>query len=167
MDGRKGVVIAAGASGAGKTTLACSVIRLLSASGLDTGAFKLARGGDAPAGVVEGAGRSGSDTWRFVEAGARRSALVRYSSVRDLPSLLSSLDARCEVCIWESNAAAGLLPHDVLVYIATGGGGKNPELAAVADILMEERPGPAEVEAAARRVCGMLGVPLPGEPTEG
>jgi hypothetical protein len=150
----KHVIVSAAASDLGKTTVCCALLERVTRAGMTALCCKLSRGGHGPAGIFEGPGREGSDTWRFDRAGAARAALVRFSGLDELESLLPGLIGHEDVAVWESNALASCLDADCLVYIRGGGAGpKSPGLAARADLLLD---GPLGEEAAREAAAGIM-----------
>jgi len=134
------VIVSAACSGMGKTMLCCEIARRAAGAGLSCFCCKLSRGGHAPAGFSEGAGSEGSDTWRYVEAGASRALVAGYSDPSGLAGLVRGLPVTEDLAVWESNSAASVIEADCLVYIRSKDSGiisKNPELASGADILLD------------------------------
>jgi len=116
----KDLIVAATCRKAGKTLLACSLVRVLSERGLSVCAFKVAQGGSEEA-VDHGPGPEGTDTWRLSRAGAARVALVRGYRGSGLARICRELRGEEDVCIWESGAAAGVLENDCLAFISVEG----------------------------------------------
>lgn len=143
------VIVSAAASGLGKTLLCCAIARRAADAGLSCLCCKLSRGGHVPAGVHEGPGREGSDTWRFIGAGASRAVVAGYSEPAELPGLIRGIRVTEDLAVWESNSAASVIDADCLVYIRSCDPGiapKDPELARKADLLLD---GPVDESSAA------------------
>lgn len=137
------VVVAAAASGLGKTAFCEALIGCAASRGLSVCAVKLSRAPGHDPEVVEGPGREGSDTARFVSAGAVHAALVRYREPRQIAGLLPGRP-EADLLVLESNKAAAMVRHDLLVYI-TGAvrDPKDPGLALEAGLVLRGPPGPA------------------------
>ncbi|MDR3742120.1 MAG: hypothetical protein P4L40_24125 [Terracidiphilus sp.] len=118
------VVIGGSRSGVGKTTLACGLVRALPE--LDWTAIKISRhehGTPTPVWEETAAGQ-GSDTARYLAAGARRALLVTASGA-DLP--LQELDAACDSvshALIESNRIVDYLAPDVCLAVVGEGAAK-------------------------------------------
>lgn len=154
----KHVIVSAAASGQGKTTVCCALLERVTSAGMTALCCKLSRGGHGAAGIFEGPGREGSDTWRFDRTGAARVALVRFSGQDELESLLPRLLGHEDVSIWESNALASSMDADCLIYIRGGGAGpKSPGLAARADLLLDGPLGEEAAREAAALIMEILG----------
>ncbi len=110
------VVIGGSASGVGKTTLACSLLRSL--DNLNWTAIKITRHDHgAPAPVWEATAAHGGDTARYLAAGARRALLVTAPGP-ELP--LVELDTACngvEFALIESNRILEFLLPDVCLAV--------------------------------------------------
>lgn len=159
------VVVAAECRKAGKTLLASALVSELVRLGLRVSAFKLCLKPGEPSSTETGAGRAGSDTWRLMNAGAFRTALVISPDRTGIAHALRELPQGEDVCIWESNTAAGLIRPDCLAYIGVAGCGdpKDPALEALADIVAS---GPLTEESAtrfAKRAAASLESRLPGK----
>jgi hypothetical protein len=152
----KTVVVAAAASGLGKTAFCAALIGHAASRGLSTSAVKLSRAPGHDPEVLEGPGREGSDTSRFIEAGAIRAALVRYRDPCQMQGLLPRR-ADADLLVLESNKAAAMVRHDLLVYI-TGAvrDPKDPGLAGEAGLVLRGPPGPGGFDREALEALSML-----------
>ena len=156
----KHLIVSAAASGLGKTLLCCEVISRASEQGMKVFCCKLSRGGHAPAGVQEGPGREGTDTWRYCRSGAARAVVAGFDDPAELGSLLPGLPGDEDLAIWESNTAASSPALDAyyLVYIRSEGvySPKNPDLAGKADLVLEGPLDHASAHGAASQIIAAI-----------
>jgi hypothetical protein len=166
----KNVVVTAACRKAGKTLLASAVVEVLSRAGRKVAAFKISRRHGQACELLEGPGRASSDTWRLSRAGAARVALVKAAGLDDIARICSELPGDEDVCVWESNAMAGLLNPDCLVFISVpdcpDSKSEASVLESVADIVVRGPLDEDSAQEAAERIALMMGEGAnAGEPT--
>jgi molybdate transport system regulatory protein len=157
---RRQIVVSSGSRKQGKTILACSLARRFHSKDITVACIKLSRGKHELSGIMEGAGRRGSDTWRYTESGASEAVLIQYSDPDELAALYGSLSFCRDICIWESNTLLELLEPDFHIHISSDSIEKPSAsgLAARADIVTD---GPLNTETSDRIshiVPGLMGI---------
>ncbi len=111
------IVVSSSLRKLGKTTLCCSLSRLLSGAGQDVAFVKLSRGTHGAPGLHAGPGRKDSDTHRAAAASASPVLLYRYSEIAGLAEELPSLTPSASVVIWESASILELIEPDIHIHI--------------------------------------------------
>jgi molybdate transport system regulatory protein len=155
----KTVSVAAADRKLGKTAVVCRLVRELTGLGHSVSALKLRPMTVQAVRISKGPGREGSDTSRFIKAGAGFSALVDFPDSSLLPDEIERLVPPSDILIMEGGSAVETLSPDLIVYIEGGSGpARHPELADRAGMVLH---GPAtgdQVARAARLASALLGI---------
>jgi molybdate transport repressor ModE-like protein len=114
---QKNIVVSSSGRKLGKTLFGCSLTRILAGSGFSVSCVKLSRGTHGDPGLHEGPGRQGSDTDRYMNAGASRVCMYRYEDPSELPAVLPMLARESDAVIWESGTVMLFITPDIHVHI--------------------------------------------------
>ena len=114
---QKNIVVSSSGRKLGKTLFGCSLTRLLAGSGFSVSCVKLSRGTHGDPGLHEGPGRPGSDTDRYMHAGASRVCMYRYEDPSELPDVLRMLAGESDAVLWESGTVMLFITPDFHVHI--------------------------------------------------
>jgi len=156
----KRIVISSDCRKLGKTLVAESLIKELTASGLTVACIKLSHGGHGPAGITYSPGPPGTDTFRYSTAGALKVMFFKYSEIDELENSIDILSFNTDIIIFESNSVLNLFDPDFHIHISSESGQKRSAegLELKADLTLEGPVSVGNAERTARLVSGLMGI---------
>ncbi len=156
----KRIVISSDCRKLGKTLIAENLLKELTLSGLTAACVKLSCAGHGPEGMNDGPGASGTDTFRYSEAGASKVVFFRYSAVSELSKAFEHFSFGSDIIIFESNSILNVFEPDFHIHISSESGQKPSAqgLETKADITAEGPISIADAEKIAKLVPGLMGV---------
>ena len=156
----KRIVVSSDSRKLGKTLIAESLVREFAASGYTVTCVKLSYRGHGPEGMNYDPGPVGSDTHRFIAAGASKVAFFKYSAIDELTDAIDRFSFDTDILIFESNSILNLFNPDFHIHICSDSGQKKSAegLELKADIIAEGPVSAVNAERITMLVSGLMGI---------